>query len=336
MNITEPTPEMVELLRRCGSQDPMVAMAAQRELTSSIALELPLKRGVLKGDNLADIFERTYFPPGMTPEYPLDFVTPTNVHEFVAYVVPWVGRIPEKRVEGDRVMVPTYRVAGAIDWDLRYSENARWDIVRRAIEVLLGQFVVKMNNDGWHVILRAAADRNLQVYDEAATAGLFTKRLVALMKTVMRRNAGGNATSLGQGRLTDLYMSPEALEDMRSWDLTQADDITRREIFLAGGDESALSTVFGVRLHMLDELGEGQPYQTYFESTLAGTMSSDKEEIVVGLDLANRDSFVMPIRKDVQLFEDPTLHRSNRAGMYGHTEFGVAALSAYRCLLGSL
>jgi hypothetical protein len=91
-------------------------------------------------------------------------------------------------------MVPTYDVGASIDWALKYSRDARWDVVGRAMQVLEAMFVRKANDDGWHTILAAGVGRNLVVYDDAATAGLFTKRLVALMKTVMRRNAGGNST----------------------------------------------------------------------------------------------------------------------------------------------
>jgi hypothetical protein len=59
-------------------------------------------------------------------------------------------------------------------------------------------------------------------------------------------------------------------------------------------------------------------------------------EVVVGLDLRKRDSFVMPVREEVQIFEDNTLHRQKRAGFYGWAEQGFAVLDNRRVLLGSL
>ena len=59
-------------------------------------------------------------------------------------------------------------------------------------------FVKKMNDDGWHTLLAAGVDRNVLVFDADASNGQFTKRLISLMKTVMRRNAGGNSGSLNQ------------------------------------------------------------------------------------------------------------------------------------------
>ncbi len=330
---TKPTPEMNELLRRSGSTQYEVAVAAQRELAK--ALTLPLKQGVLKGDIIAGIFEPINFEPGAAVEFPLDFLAPGTEKDFVAYTIPNTGRLPEKHIEGDYVMVPTYDVGAAIDWALKYSRDARWDVVGRAMQVLEAMFTRKANDDGWHTLLAAGAGRNIVTYDDAATAGLFTKRLVALMKTVMRRNAGGNSTSLNKGHLTDLYLSPESIEDIRSWDLTQVDDVTRNKIFMAG-EAGGLTTIFGVTLHDIDELGVNQDYQLYYQNALTGTLPSDKLEIVVGLDLQNRDSFVMPIRAEVEVFEDPTFHRQRRAGVYGWGEHGFSVLDSRRVLLGAL
>ena len=52
------------------------------------------------------------------------------------------------------------------------------------------------------------------------------------MQTVMRRNAGGNTGSANRGRLTDLNVSPDALEDVRNWGLDQEDEETRRQLSL--------------------------------------------------------------------------------------------------------
>ena len=63
----------------------------------------------------------------------------------------------------------------------------------------------KINDDGTaHHFWPLPLDRNILVYDADAGAGQFTKRLVSLMKTVMRRNGGGNSVT-APGRLTDLY-----------------------------------------------------------------------------------------------------------------------------------
>ena len=335
MSFTErPSDEFISLLRKAGDSDQNVAIAAQREFAK--ALELPLRKGVLAGDILGDIFEVTTVEAGGTTEYPLDLISPGLEGEHIAYTNPGNGRVPERSVEGDYVAIPTYSITSSIDFLLRYAREARWDIAARAMQVMEAGFTKKMNDDGWHTILAAGVDRNILVYDGDATAGMFSKRLVSLMQTVMRRNAGGNTGSAGRGRLTDLYVSPEALEDIRNWGLDQIDEVTRREIYSAPEGGAPITRVFGVNLHDLDELGEGQEYQTFFTGSLSGAVQASDLELVVGLDQSSNDSFVMPVRQTLEVYEDPTLHRQQRAGFYGWAEIGFGVLDNRRVILGSI
>ena len=330
---TRPSDEMLQLLRQSGNADANVALPAQREFAQ--ALETPLRKGVLAGNILGNIFSVINMEPGATPEFPLDLVSPGLEGDHVAYTNPGHGRIPERAVEGDYVMIPTYSIASSVDYLLRFARDARWDVVARAMQVMEAGFTKKMNDDGWHTILAAGVDRNILVYDADATAGLFTKRLVSLMQVIMRRNSGGNSASVGRGRLTDLYVSPEALEDVRNWGIDQIDEVTRREIYTSVEGGPAITRIFGVNLHDLDELGEGQEYQTFFTSDLGGSLAASDVELVVGLDQSSDDSFVMPVREQLSVFEDPTLHRQQRAGFYGWAELGFGVLDNRRVILGS-
>lgn len=332
MSKFEYTPEMVDLIRKSGSQNPAESYAAVAELAQ--ALELPLRKGIMDGDILGGIFEVINLEPGATSEFPLDFLSPGSEKDFVAYTIPNQGRIPERHIEGDYVMIPTYDVGSSIDWLLKYARDARWDIVSKAMEVLKASFVKKANDDGWHTILSAGVDRNILIYDSDAAAGMFSKRLVSLMKITMRRNGGGNSTSMSRGKLTDLFVSPEAIEDIRNWGVDEVDEVTRRQLITS--EDGLLTRIFQVNLHDLDELGDDQEYQVYYETDLTGTMPSGDTEIVVGLDLSNRDSFVMPVRAGLQIFPDDTLHRQRRAGFYGWQEHGFGVLDTRRVLLGSL
>ena len=260
------TPELNDILRQSGSMNREVSMKALFEFAQ--ALQLPLRKGILSGDILDGIFEPIQLEPGAIPEFPLDLLPPGTEKDHVAYTMPNHGYVPQRNVEGDFVTVPTYDIASSIDWNLKYARNARWDIVSRSMEVLEGGFTKKLNDDGWHVLISAAVDRNIIVFDSDASQGQFTKRLVSLGKTVMRRNGGGNSTSMNRGMLTDIYLSPEALEDIRNWNVDQVDEITRREIFVAEDGGGPMSRIFGVNLHDIDELGEGQEYQLFYTSQL--------------------------------------------------------------------
>lgn len=327
-----PTAAMKELLVRSGSADKQESLAAVKQL--AVAFETPLRKGVMSGDITGNIFERIKLDSNASSEFPLDFLAPGTEKDFVAYTIPYHGRIPERNIEGDYVMVPTYEVGSSIDWTLKYARDARWDVVTRAMQVLQASFTKKKNDDAWHTLLAAGVDRNIVVYDSDASAGQFTKRLVSLMKTVMRRNGGGNSTSTNRGKLTDLYLSPEAMEDIRNWGVDQVDEVTRREIYVAG--DGSVNRIFNVNLTDLDELGEGQEYQKFFLNELVGSLQGSDVELVVGLDLSTNDSFINPYRSDVQVFEEDSFHRQRRAGLYAWAEHGFAVLDNRRVILGSL
>ena len=327
-----PSEEFISLLKRSGSSDKSIAIEAQREIAK--ALETPLREGVLFGDVVTNIYESMPLEPGASPEFPLDLWAPGTEGEHIAYTNPGNGRIPERHVEGDYVMINTYGISSSIDFLLKYAREANWNVVGRAMQVLEASFVKKINDDGWHTLLAAAVDRNILVFDADAAAGQFTKRLVSLMKTVMRRNGGGNSVT-APGRLSDLYLSPEAIEDIRNWGVDQLDEVSRREIYVANDDGPALTRVFGVNLHDVFEFGDGQEYQKYFTSDLGGSLASSDVELVIGLDQGANDSFVMPVKKQVEIYEDEGLHRHQRQGYYGWAEIGFGVLDNRRVLAGS-
>lgn len=326
---TQPTQAMIELLVRTGQR--RGNEAAMIEFAE--ALTLPLRQGIMSGDITTGIFEEIQLTENATSEFPLDFLAPGTEKDHVAYTIPNHGKLPEKIVEGDYVNVPVFDVGNAIDWRMKYARDARWDIVNRALQVLRSGFVKKKNDDAWHLILGAGVDRNIVVYDGAASAGQFTKRLVSLMKTTMRRNGGGNSSSINRGKLTDLYLSPEGVEDIRNWGVDQVDELTRREIFTASDD--TVTRIFSVNLHDIDELGEGQEYQLFFDDQLAASMEGSDVEVLVGLDLEKNDSFVMPVREQLQIFNDEK-PRSRNAGIFGYEEYGLGILDNRRVILASM
>lgn len=327
------TPEFQSLLVQSGdASNRALAMEAQFEIAK--ALETPLRKGVLMGDVVRPIYEAMPLAPGASPEFPLDLLAPGTETDYVAFTNPGNGRIPEKHVEGDYVMINTYEIANSIDFLLRFAREANWNVVKRAMEVLEAGFVKKVNDDGMHTLLASAVDRNILVYDSDAAAGQFTKRLVSLMKTVMRRNGGGNNVT-APGRLTDLYMSPEGIEDMRNWGVDQLDEVSRREVYVASDQGGPMSRVFGVNLHDLFEMGAGQEYQNYFINDLGGSLEASDVELVIGLDQSARDSFIMPVKRELEIFQDEQLHRHQRQGYYGWMELGFGVLDNRRVIAGS-
>jgi len=326
-------------MQACASSDDAERATAQRAFAAELAI--PIRKAVFDESTVDGIFERDVLAPGATPNYPLDFVKPGDEENFVAFTLPKTGRIPDRHVEGDELWVPTFRVANAISWDIRYMRQARFDVVARALEVYRAGYVRKNNSDGWRTILAAANDRGMIVTASGAapftgntsmatppTVGVFTKELIARAQTAMTRGAGGNGNA---GKLTDVYLSMEAMEDIRAWGADQVDYITRREIIQASDQQ--LASVYGVALHPMTEFGEGQEYQTYLGTTLSATLPTHTLEWALGLDLSTMDAFVEPVVQDLETFEDPYLYREQRMGVYGWLEHGFAVLDSRRGML---
>lgn len=328
MRLTE---QQIELLKATASRDQDVAMRAQTAFAA--ALDAPLREGIFDQDNLGGIFSREVLAAGATPNYPLDFVRPgTEDLDYTAITMPKQGKVPMRHVEGDELWVPTFQIANSIDWSLKYARDARFDVISRAIDVYRMGFTRKVNEDGWHTLLSAADSRALVVNDALAQPNQFTKELIAKMQTAMTRNAGGNGQA---GELTDVYLSMESMEDVRAWDISEIDDITRREIL---NQKGKMGTLYGTRLHFMTEFGVGQEYQLYLTGTLGRTITAvGDQQFVIGLDQSTNDSFVQPIREELQTFQaGPEMHRRQKAGVYGWMEHGYAVLDNRRVILATL
>lgn len=321
-----PTAEQTAMLVKAGSLDYTVHAANAREVAK--AIELPLRQAVLPGDILPGVFNKIVLPFGASPEFPLGLIAPGTEKRYVGYTIPKQGYLPHKLMEGDYVMLTTYPTGCSIDIGLRILRDARWDVMKEVMAALYNQVVKKDNDDGMHTILAAAKDRNIVVYDGDAAAGQFTKRLVSLGKTVMRRNGGGNSSSINRRKLTDMWLSPEGMEDIRNWGVDQVDETTRREIYVADEGSGAVSRIFGVNLHDTDEFGVDQEYQLYYENTLSGSLQASDVELAIGLDLSRNSSFVNPVREELQIFEDSNRHRHQQFSLYGWKEQGWAALDS--------
>src|SRR6185295_4012177 len=104
--LTRPDPVMIDALKRTTDEDPQIALAARQEL--AVALTLPLRQGVLRGNIAAGIFQPIVSGPGAAVEFPLDLLAPGTERDHIAYTVPDQGLLPYNPVDGNYIMVPTF------------------------------------------------------------------------------------------------------------------------------------------------------------------------------------------------------------------------------------
>jgi len=321
--------ELVALTKRAGDSDPYVSEPAQRLFAKAISL--PLEEALLAGDIINGLFQVVNLTNGEGLDYPLDILNPGDEADFMAYVCPDQGRIPEKQVSADYVHLRTFRIANSIDMNLRVLRDSSWDVLGRALQVMQAGFVMKMNVDGWRTLITAAEGRGLEIYDSAGTAGVLSRRLFSLLSVEMKRN-GGKFTHINKRKMTHLFMSYEGIEDIRNWGTAEIDDFTRRDLFLSG--DGKIPQIAGVQLIDLDEFGVGQAHNNFYIATKGSAIGNSKVEICIGADLTN-PSFVMPVRESLMITNDTNMHRFQKAGFYGWFEGGYAALDNRDLIVGA-
>lgn len=111
--------------------------------------------------------------------------------------------------------------------------------------------------------IEAGCESNILVFDNQAEPGIFTKRLILLVRTVAKRNSSGC-------RINRMFLPSEALSDVVEWIPTKK--------FM--GEPKPL-IFWGIRLIFIDELGEGQQLQEFFLNGLEGSLQ--REDVSLGL-----------------------------------------------------
>jgi len=346
--------EMQKLFRATAAINTPEGMAAYKAFAA--ALTTPILQAVERESIMRQLFAVERLGPGAQAVYPVaeDFEIPV-------WILPGLGYVAQNFIEGigEEVYVPTFSVDASGDWKITYARDSRIDIPQRAAEKAAKAIADYEEESGWRVILPAATSafsgkgllgsRPAPIYEinPASTgAGYLSKELINRMIVGFQR--------VGR-KLTDLYISPEDAADIREWTDTDIDPITRREIFQAAG----MGSVWNVSLNPIQHLGAtgiyningnasaygkfisdaGDLYNAYQldnpnVTSADGTIDTLGETQIIGFDLSVNDSLVMPIRKEYEAYDDPTLLRVQKQGFFGWEEIGFACLDPRMLAIG--
>ena len=339
ITMTEAELQVVKaLLRDTGDGAYEVSAAAMSNLAQAVSL--PLRKGYFPNDSVGGIYTREDLEPGTTAKYPVDFVGPSGEREYQAWKISDEGGIPDRLVKGTEVAIDVFRLGNAISWKIQYARDARWNMVERALKVYRDGFTFRKNTYGWTTIVKAAGNRVDKQYSRV-TGSAFTLGLLSDMQLKMKPGI-----DFARNELTDLFVSSEVMRDIRNFATTTSIDyITRREIFTAAprtagdGAEIIIPNIYGVNIHENKEFGIDRTYNDLFDTQAGSHLTAfvtGTDEVVIGLDLTSegKEAFMMPVREDLQTFEDPTLHRQQKVGVYGWMELAFAVLDDRRVLPG--
>ena len=351
------TPEQVELIKAMGSRDPGVA----REATEAFAAFIgPVVQKVLLQAGTAPlIYTDNQYDEDDSPSYPLDLYYNEGVDHINVWSQNVAGGLPTSHVEGlSEMKIATYRLDSAVSMLKRYARRARLDVVSKSIERMAQEILVKQERNAWAVILKALAEARTggEIHGvEGTNEGRFmphdVNRLMTRIKRINVSFAGGTPSNWDSKGLTDLFVSPEVMQDIRSFAYNPVNSIgsatttvvpslpdnTREQIWNAAG----MSEIYGVVLHELIELGIDNFASTDWKKggDTGTAFASDESEILVGLDLS-RDAFIRPVARQADsggtftsLPDDQFVSRAERLGFYGFLEEGRVCLDS-RAIVG--
>jgi hypothetical protein len=336
------TAEQIELVKAMGSRDTTVAVEANQAFAAFLG---PVVAKVLmQAATASAIYTDLPYDEDDRPSIPLDLWFDGGE----GYVTTWsqnvAGGLPTSTVEGfSEMKVATYRLDSAVSFLKRYARRGRLDVVSKAVERMANEVLVKQERNAWAVALKTLAESG-NVLNTDETTVSFTldilNRLMTQVKRINRSYAGGTTTD-AYG-LTDIFVSPEVKEDIRSFAyqpvsvtttanalptnnvLTNLPDSVREDIYRNAGTQE----IYGVTIHDLIELGPNQKYQSLFAEFYTSTFTPSSDELIVGLDLT-KDAFVRPVARQAEsggtftaLPDDQFAARAEKIGFYGFLEEG--------------
>jgi len=300
-------------------------------LTSEVLVQMtPTKPEIYEGDIVGDIFTVDMRNPGEVAEYPIEDTSDSD--DWTAISIPDDGALPERLATTDSTWVRCYSIGNSAFWKSRFAIAGNSISINKARNRFNNGFVKKVNDAGWHAILGAGADRNVVVVNSSASSGAFTKGLITSMSRQMARLGGGNHSSQKKFRLTDLYVSLEAMEDILLWGPSDVGDGIVTDLMRRGYDTI---NFYGINIHIMYEFGADQEYDDYLQTDLGASLPTGRHEFVIGLDKSKTDTFVMPVDEPISIFPDETAIRRQRVGFWGKMSFGAAVLDSRAVLLGA-
>jgi hypothetical protein len=350
------TPEQEALVRAMGSSNSAEAREAQEAFAAFLG---PVVAQVINQAATAGaVYVDAPYDADDNPSFPLDLYYNESDNYFSVISQNIAGGLPTSQdvFAGQELKIAPYRLDSAVSFLKKYARRGRLDVLAKAVERMAQEVLVKQERNAWAVILKAAADGVTNGDQHAFALGGTTFQLndLNLMMTRMRRinssfAQGTPADGFSKG-ITDLFISPEVMEDIRAFSYnavggetagataTDLPNTVRDEIYRAAG----AGNLFGVNLVEIMELGPNRKYVNLMETLDPSLMDNPttSDDIIVGID-ASKGAFVRAIATQdnstfTALADDQFSARSEKLGFYGHLEEGRVCVDTRAVVVGAL
>ena len=359
------TPEQVELIKAMASKNRAVAYEAQVALAEFIG---PVLAEVINNaPTLSNLFTTLQFNADDNPSIPLDLYYDISDEDYITvYSQSVAGGLPQNQVlpTASEMKIATYTLDSALTFDRRYAAKSRMDVVSKTFTRMAQEILLKQEKTSANLILTALSKATTNGKDHiinAGTSGRFLlddlNKLFTLAKRINTSFSGGTPTNRASRGVTDLLVSPELVQELRSMAYnpintkgspaggTTSDGIAAPEDMRTAIYNSAgIPEFYGVSIMEMNELGVGQKFNKVFAgvasagSTTAQTFNSNKE-IIIGLD-RSRESLIRAVATDSEngsefslTADDQYSIRQSKIGYFGSLEEGRMVLDN-RALVG--
>jgi len=363
------TPEQIELIKAMASKNRSVAIEAQVALAEFIG---PVLAEVINNaPTLSNLFTPLQFNSEDNPSIPLDLYYDVAAEDYITvYSQSAAGGLPQNQVlpTVSEMKIHTYTLDSALSFDKRYAAKSRMDVISKTFTRLAQEILFKQEKTSANLLLGSLANASTNGkahVQRANTNGRFLladlNELFTLAKRINTSWLGGTPEAR-QGRgLTDIIVSPEVVQELRSMaynpintnagkltDIAAPEDM-RTSIYNSAG----IPEFYGVSIMEINELGRGQRFNSVFDA-VAGTtaytnaaggnsaaFNGTNDEIIIGLD-RSRDSLIRAVAVDSEngsefslTADDQYSVRQSKIGYFGSLEEGRMVLDT-RALVGKI
>jgi hypothetical protein len=371
------TPEQIELIKAMASRNRTVAYDAQVALASFIG---PVLAEVINNaPTLSNLFTTLPFNADDNPSIPLDLYFDINDEDYITvYSQSVAGGLPTNQVlpTTSELKVATYSLDSALSFDRKYAAKHRMDVVAKTFTRMAQEVLLKQERTSASLVmaaLAAASTNSKQHVQKANQAGRFLladlNELLTLAKRISTSWANGTPAGGARAGLTDILVSPEIVEQIRSMAYNPINTVagitasggTGSTVGIAATDEmrsaiygsAGIPSFYGVSILEFVEMGKDQKFNTIFDTaadtttftkadgTSSGTFDGSTQEIIVGID-RSRESLLRVVATDPDSNSEFTLVaddqfsiRQNKIGYFGSMEEGRMILDN-RALVGKI
>lgn len=353
------TKENIELVKAMASSDPATAMAA-REAFAAVAGKVILQVLNLRASAPLIYKDWQFSEENDNVSIPLDMFYNKLVDNVTVWQQTQAGGLGSSLVTGlQELKISTYTLDTAVSFLERNIKNGTLPVVSLGLNRAAQELLAKQEANAFLIVLKALGESSTNGTSHviaATTANVLQlddfNRLITRSKRINLAFNGGTPDAMYSKGATDLFMSPEMIEQIRGFAYQPMNtrvgtmttsgatavalpDSVRTQIYNSGGDYS----IYGVNIHEMLELGDGTNYNLMFKANYAGSFTAASDQIILGVD-TSRGVVIRPVATDaetggqlVMQVDDQFTKRSKRIGFFGGITEGRCVLDA-RALTG--